>query len=80
MFSESGRVSHSSRRRFGVVAFGGLGAVAPSFSAVAMDQLLPAGGVGLRYLVWEACRVKVGADVAWGRNGATFYLRLGEAY
>ena len=66
--------------RFGVVAFGGLGAVAPSFSAVAMDQLLPAGGVGVRYLVFEAYRVKVGADVAWGRNGAAFYLRLGEAY
>jgi hypothetical protein len=45
-----------------------------------MDQLLPAGGVGLRYLVWESWHVKVGADVAWGRNGAAFYLRLGEAY
>ena len=66
--------------RFGVVAFGGLGAVAPSFSAVAMDRLLPAGGAGLRYLVFVAYRVRIGADVAWGRNGATFYLRLGEAY
>ena len=66
--------------RFGAVAFGGVGAVAPSLSAVAMNQLLPAGGVGLRYLVWEAWHVKVGADGAWGRNGGTFYLRLGEAF
>jgi hypothetical protein len=66
--------------KFGAVAFGGLGAVEPSFSDLAMDQLLPAGGVGLRYLVWEPWHVKVGADVAWGRNGAAFYLRLGEAY
>jgi len=66
--------------RFGAVAFGGIGAVAPSFSAVAMDRLLPAGGVGLRYLVFETWHVKVGADVAWGRNGSAFYLRLGEAY
>jgi outer membrane translocation and assembly module TamA len=66
--------------KFGAVAFGGLGAVEPSFSDLAMDQLLPAGGVGLRYLVWESWHVKVGADVAWGRNGAAFYLRLGEAY
>jgi len=66
--------------RFGAVAFGGVGAVASSFSAVAMDQLLPAGGVGLRYLVFESYRVRIGADVAWGRNGAEFYLRLGEAY
>jgi outer membrane protein assembly factor BamA len=66
--------------RFGAVAFGGVGAVAPSFSAVAMNQLLPAGGVGLRYLVYEAWHVKVGVDGAWGRNGGAFYLRLGEAY
>jgi hypothetical protein len=38
--------------RFGAVAFGGVGAVAPSFSAVAMNQLLPAGGVGERYLLF----------------------------
>lgn len=66
--------------RFGAVGFGGVGAVAPSFSDLALDQLLPSGGVGLRYLVWESWHVKVGADIAWGRNGAAFYLRLGEAY
>lgn len=66
--------------RFGAVAFGGFGAVEPRFSDLAMDQLLPAGGVGVRYLIYESWHVKVGADVAWGRNGAAFYLRLGEAY
>jgi outer membrane translocation and assembly module TamA len=66
--------------RFGAVAFGGFGAVSSSFSAVAMDQLLPAVGVGVRYLLFESYRVRIGADVAWGRNGAQFYLRLGEAY
>ena len=66
--------------RFGAVAFGGVGAVEPSFSDVSMNQLLPSGGVGVRYLIWESWHIKVGADVAWGRNGAAFYLRLGEAY
>ena len=80
MFTGQGEFRIPVFDRFGVVAFGGVGAVAPSFSAVAMDRLLPAGGAGLRYLLFEAYRVKVGADVAWGRNGASFYLRLGEAY
>lgn len=66
--------------RFGAVGFGGIGAVEPSFSDLSMNRLLPSGGVGLRYLVWESWHVKVGTDIAWGRNGAAFYLRLGEAY
>lgn len=66
--------------RFGSAFFGGLGTVAPSFSAVATDRLLPSAGLGLRYLVSESYHLNVGADVAWGKNGAAFYLRLGEAY
>jgi hypothetical protein len=66
--------------RFGAVVFGGLGAVEPRFSDLAMDQLLPAGGLGVRYLIYESWHIKLGADVAWGRNGSAFYLRLGEAY
>jgi outer membrane protein assembly factor BamA len=66
--------------RIGAVVFGGVGAVEPSFSELAMDQLLPAGGLGVRYLVYESWHIKVGVDVAWGRNGSAFYLRLGEAF
>jgi len=66
--------------RFGAVLFGGVGAVEPRFQDLAWDQLLPAGGLGVRYLLYESWHIKVGADVAWGRNGAAFYLRLGEAF
>jgi len=66
--------------RLGAAAFGGVGGVAPAFSAYSTDHLLPAGGAGLRYLVSESYHLNVGADVAWGKNGAAFYLRLGEAY
>lgn len=64
----------------GVALFGGVGAVASSFSSVAGNQLLPSGGVGARYDWTEFYHLHLGADVAWGRNGAAFYLRLGEAF
>ena len=60
--------------------FGGLGTVAPSLSAIALPDLLPSAGLGLQYLVPGPYRLNVGSDVAWGKNGAAFYLRLGDAF
>lgn len=60
--------------------FAGVGTVAPSLSAMAAPELLPSAGVGLQCLVSTAYHLNVGSDVAWGKNGAAFYLRLGQAF
>ena len=66
--------------RFGTNFFGGVGTVAPSISSIAMSDVLPSAGLGLQYLVSTSYNLNVGGDVAWGRNGAAFYLRLGQAF
>lgn len=66
--------------RLGVVVFAGVGAVAPGFGEIGTEELLPAGGAGLR---WEASRkygVNVGVDYAIGDDSSAFYFRVGEAF
>ena len=65
--------------RWGVTAFGALGQVGADFGD--LEDLLPAGGFGLRYLVAPENRVNLSADIAWNKDGdASFYLRIGEAF
>jgi hypothetical protein len=45
-----------------------------------LNDVLPSGGAGLRYLVFPASRLNAGVDVGFGKNGAAGYLRLGEAF
>jgi hypothetical protein len=45
------------------------------------DNLLPAGGVGVRWMAAPKNKVNIRADVAWGEDGdALFYLTIGEAF
>lgn len=66
--------------RFGVVAFAGVGAVAPDFGSISGEELLPAGGVGVRYLASRKYGVNVGVDYAWGEDSQALYFRVGEAF
>jgi len=66
--------------RFGVVVFAGVGAVAPEFGEIGSDELLPAGGVGVRYLASRKYGVNVGIDYAWGEDSQALYFRVGEAF
>jgi hypothetical protein len=61
--------------RFGMVAFGGLGEVAPGLGEFQFDHLLPAGGGGLRFKISKNTtsmsasilpREKVGTPLVWG--------------
>jgi len=67
-------------QRIGAVAFAGLGEVAPSISSLTFDNILPAAGVGLRFVVAEKNHVAIRLDVAWGKDGGNFYLGIGEAF
>jgi hypothetical protein len=66
--------------RFGVVAFGGLGEVAPSVSKFNAENVLPSIGFGPRFSLSTKYHVNIRADFAWGKTGNTFGMGLGEAF
>ena len=67
-------------RKFGFVAFGGFGAVAPDFGSFEGDNLLHSVGLGLRYLAAEKTGVNVSVDFALGKDSEALYFRIGEAF
>jgi hypothetical protein len=67
-------------KRIGAVAFFGVGEVAPTFYQFNFENLLPAGGVGIRYVLAEKNHVAVRLDGAWGRDGFQYYFSIGEAF
>lgn len=66
--------------KFGVVAFGGAGGVASSVGHLPSARLLPAAGLGLRYLVAKENGVNLRLDYAWGRDSNGIYVSIGEAF
>jgi outer membrane protein assembly factor BamA len=64
----------------GAVAFVGVGEVMPDLGAFSFSNLLPAGGLGVRLTLAKANQVNFRADVAFSKDGTTFYLGIGEAY
>jgi hypothetical protein len=71
-------------KRFGLVAFGGIGGVVPGGSQLLQrlqsSHFLPAGGGGLRYELSKKYHVNLRADIAQGRDGHTFGMGVGEAF
>jgi hypothetical protein len=66
--------------RFGMVAFAGIGGVAPAIVSIGNSTLLPAAGGGIRYEVSSEYRVNVRLDAAVGRDSSAIHLSLGEAF
>jgi len=64
--------------RFGVVAFAGVGGVAPELDE--FDTLLPSGGGGARYVLAKKNNVSLRFDAAWGKNEHALYFGIGEAF
>ncbi len=68
------------RWRLGVVAFGGVGEVAPGAAKFRTDQFLPGGGTGIRYLLSKKYHVNLRTDFAWGKDNFTWSMGVGEAF
>jgi len=66
--------------RFGVVMFAGVGRGGAEVGEMGNDELLPAGGVGVRYLASRKYGVNVGIDYAFGEDSSAVYFRVGEAF
>ena len=64
----------------GAAAFFGLGEVQPNVGSLNFKDLLPAGGVGARITVAKANHVNARADVAFSKEGVSFYFAVGEAF
>ena len=71
-------------KRFGLVAFGGVGGVIPGgnqlLQRVQSSHFLPSGGAGLRFELSKVYHVNLRADFAQGVNDHTFSLGVGEAF
>ena len=66
--------------RLGLVAFGGVGEVAPGWDDFTADNLLPGGGVGVRLAVSKKYKINFRVDYGWGKNGGTLHIGVSEAF
>jgi outer membrane protein assembly factor BamA len=67
-------------QRFGFVVFGGVGGVDKTFSDFEWEQLLPAGGAGIRFRLSKKYPVNFRVDYAFGRYGNTLSIGVLEAF
>jgi len=66
--------------RLGATAFFGFGQVAPSVAKLPKSEVLPAGGLGLRYKLTREFPMHLRLDYAWGKNGNLLYFSVAEAF
>jgi hypothetical protein len=68
-------------KRFGVVAFGGLGGVVPGGNQpFRTKNFLPSGGGGARFELSKKYHVNLRVDLAQGTDGHTWGMGVGEAF
>jgi hypothetical protein len=67
-------------KRFGVVAFAGVGEVGPRFGEFNRHDLLPSVGFGPRFQLSKKYHVNLRVDFAQGKNDRTFSMGLGESF
>jgi Omp85 superfamily domain len=66
--------------RFGAAAFVGGGEVSPDFGSVSAKDVLPGGGVGLRFTLAKRNHVNLRVDYAWGKSSTALYVGVAEAF
>ena len=67
-------------RRWGLVAFGGAGEVANSFSGFRDRESIPSYGAGVRFSVLPAQRINLRLDYAKSRDSDAIHFSVGEAF
>jgi hypothetical protein len=80
MFATQAELRKSLKGRFGMVAFAGVGGIAHRWNQFRMDELLPAGGAGLRFTLDKKNHINYRIDWAVGRAGHTLIIGIGEAF
>lgn len=67
-------------KRFGMVCFGGLAFVGDDWDQLQENGVLPAIGIGARYVAAVEENVNVGIDIAKGKNDWGIYFMITEAF
>ena len=80
MFATQAEYRRELPKRFGVVAFGGIGGIARRYSEFRSDALLPAVGFGLRFNLDKKNHINYRIDYGIGRGGHTLSIGVGEAF
>jgi outer membrane protein assembly factor BamA len=80
MFAVQAEVRRNIYKRFGAVAFVGVGEVANEFSKMNTKDLLPAAGIGARFEASTKYRVNMSIDYAVGDGSSALYFYVGEAF
>lgn len=66
--------------RFGMVAFAGIGGIAPSLGRIGESNFLPSAGAGLRFRPSRQTNVNLRLDLAVGWKSQGLYLGIAEAF
>ena len=80
MFAAQAEYRLDWKKRLGFVAFGGVGGVARNWGDFRMDGLLPAAGAGFRFKLDKKNHINYRIDLAFGREGRTLSIGVGEAF
>lgn len=67
-------------KRVSLVGFGGAGAAWIDLDRFEKQSTVGSGGAGLRYELARRYKLHMGVDVAFGPDGAAFYVQLGSAW
>lgn len=79
MYALQGEYRWQYSDRWIFTGFAGFGEVAEDFSRFGRN-LLPAAGIGARFVLSQKHRVGLSADIAVGKDGTEFYFGVGEAF
>ena len=67
-------------RRWGAVAFAGLGWSADEVAEMALNETLTSAGLGVRFMIIETYRINARIDYGWGKHDQAVYFAIGEAF
>jgi hypothetical protein len=80
MFATQGEWRIVLPKRLGAALFGGVGEVAPDGRSFSFDDLLPSGGVGLRFNLSKQRRINLRLDLAYSKTGGSWSMGVAEAF
>jgi outer membrane protein assembly factor BamA len=66
--------------KWGMVAFGGIATAVDRPGEITFNGLLPAIGVGIRYMAIPSEKINIGIDIAKGKDDWGIYFRIGETF
>jgi len=67
-------------KKWGMVAFAGVGKVAEAWSDYNFNDLLPSAGVGLRFKLSKTTDLNLSVDYAVGKDSDAWYFYVGESF